>query len=99
MAQRLALASCCRVAGSAGLHQRDVHHQTASESRTDTGIWLSLLREEEVEVEGVGGGEAVTTEIPIALILQGMVHPETGVTAQEAEVRAAEASAGVAAEA
>ena len=84
MAQRLASASCYHVADSADLHQQDVRHQTASESHTDTEIWLLQLQEEEVEVEGVGGEEAVTTETPIALVLQEMVHPETGVTAREA---------------
>lgn len=98
MAQRLASALCYRVADSAGLHPQDVHRQTASESHTDTGIWLSPLREEEVEVVEVGDGEVAMTEIPIALILQGMVHPETGVIAPGAGVQAAGASAEVAAE-
>ena len=99
MAQRLASVLCCRVADSAGLHQRDVHHQTASESHTDTGIWPLLQQEEEVEVVEVGDDEVAMTEILTDLILQGMVHPETGVIARGAGVRVAGASAEVVAEA
>lgn len=45
-------------------------------------------QEEEAEAEEVGEGE-VTTEIPIDPVLQEMLHPETGVIAQEAGVRVA----------
>jgi hypothetical protein len=45
-------------------------------------------QEEEVEVAGEGEDEAMM-EILIALVLQEMHHPETGVVAQEAGARAA----------
>lgn len=51
-----------------------------------------------VAAEVEEGGEVLMMETTIALVLQEMLRPETGVTAQEAEVRAAGAPAGVAAE-
>jgi hypothetical protein len=91
---------CCPDAGSADPHPPDVRRQTASESHTDTEIWLLLPPEEEEEVvlEAEEGGEVVMMEIPIVLVRQGMLRPETGVTARGAGVRLAGVPAGVAAE-
>jgi hypothetical protein len=91
---------CCPDAGSADPHPPDVRRQTASESHTDTEIWLLLLpeEEEEVVVEAGEGGEVVMMEILIVLARRGMLRPETGVTARGAGVRLAGVPVGVAAE-
>jgi hypothetical protein len=91
----------CPDAGSADPHPPDVRRQTASESHTDTEIWLQLPpeeEEEEVVVEVGEGEEVVMMEIPIVLVLREMLRPETGVTAPGAGVRLAGVPAGVSAE-
>jgi hypothetical protein len=93
---------CCPDADSADPRPLDVHRQTVLESHTDTEIWPLLPPEEEEEVvvvvEAEEGEEVVMMEIPIVLVLQEMLRPETGVTAPGAGVRLAEVPVGVAAE-
>jgi hypothetical protein len=94
----------CPDAGSADPHPPDVRRQTASESHTDTEIWLLLLLLEEEEeavtvvAEVAEGEEVPTMEIPIVPVLREMLRPETGVTAPGAGVRLAGVPAGVSAE-